>query len=94
MSVLERLGVFQYYMTKEKFENNDGWKWEPMRMIFENQATKLETQSKASRRRTCVGIIRTYHLLVNQKRNIFQVKANDISSNGIRLMAGYSGNSF
>ena len=35
MSALERLGVFQYYPPKTKFENNYGWKWAPMRILFD-----------------------------------------------------------
>ena len=34
MSDLDRLGVFQYYPPKTKFENNFSWKWALMRMIF------------------------------------------------------------
>ena len=35
MHELQRLGISQYYPLKTKFENNDGWQWEPMWMIFD-----------------------------------------------------------
>ena len=41
MSGLERLGVFQYYPLKTKFENNFSWKWALMRMIFDIKQTYL-----------------------------------------------------
>ena len=34
MKALERLGVFQLYLHKTKFENKDGWKHTPMHMIL------------------------------------------------------------
>ena len=34
ISALEILGVFQYYPSKKKFENNDGWQWAQMRVRF------------------------------------------------------------
>ena len=35
MEALERLGVFQLYLPKNKFDKKNGWKYVPMNTIFD-----------------------------------------------------------
>ena len=48
---------------------------------FLYQATIFETKGKASRWRTCGGLIRTYHLPIDHQGHIFHINTDDISEN-------------
>ena len=46
MTALERLGVLQLYPPKTKSEKKDGWKYVPMKMIFDVNQQDLHHKAR------------------------------------------------
>ena len=89
---LERIGVFQFYPPKTKFENKYGWQYTPMHMIFDVKKQRL--QHKA---RLVVG----GHVVDSTKHTTYSSTIKDVSvrlmiliavKNGLGLIAGDIGN--
>ena len=46
MTALEKLGVFQLYLSKTKFKKRGGWKCVPMHMIFDVNKEDLRRKAR------------------------------------------------
>ena len=94
VSALDRLSLYQYYPPKTKFENNSCCRWSPMRVVFDIKQQYFRQKSKASCCRTWVGLIITYHIIIDHQVHNPQVNVNSSNKNGLRLMYGDIGNAF
>ena len=45
-TLLERLGMFQFYPPKTMFEKKDGWQYAPMYMIFDVNQKDLQHKAR------------------------------------------------
>ena len=92
MTSLERLGVFQLYPPKTKFEKKDGWKYASMHMIFD-----VNQQDLRHKARLVVG----GHVVDSMENTTYLSTIKYVSvrlsllisvKNGLGIMAGDIGN--